>query len=358
MTTPGRYGAWARHVTPTAGKLGDKTYGEVRTYATLVIDVPAATSSAYAPLPQAAASFGAVACDGWLYVYGGHVVPTHNYSTASVSGQFHRLNLKDHATWQTLPGGPALQGMNLAAWNGKIYRVGGMNPRNQPGEPADVRSIADCASFDPATNQWTSLPPLPAPRSSYDMVVIDGKLYVVGGWTLTGDPRKAQFVETSLILDLASDNPQWKSIKQPFDRRALIAAAYQGKVYAIGGFDPDADPSLKVNIYDPHAKAWSKGPDLPGPDRNGFGPAACTLDGHLFVSVADGSLYRLNEAGDGWDKVATTTPRIVHRLAANGSEVLVIGGASGKRQQNLIEAVSVEPSPAQAGNGARGQNLQ
>ena len=38
-----------------------------------------------AALPEPTSSFGAAAADGWLYVFGGHVSPTHAYSTAAVS---------------------------------------------------------------------------------------------------------------------------------------------------------------------------------------------------------------------------------------------------------------------------------
>ena len=338
----GRFGVWARHVEPIAGALNGKQYDEVRQYATLVIDVPATPAvSTCAPMPQAASSFGAVACDGWLYIYGGHTADTHSYSTDSVSGQFHRLNLSDHKTWEKLEGGPPLQGLNLATWHGKIYRVGGMCPRNKAGEPADVRSVADCACFDPETKKWTAIPSLPEPRSSHDLAVVGNQLFVVGGWNLTGDADEAKWTDNALMLDLSAGKPEWKTVKEPFHRRALIAAVYQGKVYVIGGFEFDSDPSKRVDIYDPVANTWSTGPELPGDEMNGFGPAACTAVGRLYVSVADGTLYRLDKAGKAWEKVTATTPRIVHRLAPNGTELLVIGGAAKKKQLDLIETVAV-----------------
>ena len=292
------------------------------------------------PLPQPASSFGAVACDGWLYVYGGHTVKTHAYSNQSVSGQFHRLNLSDHKTWEALPGGPSLQGLNLAAWHGKIYRVGGMKPTNKKGQTESLQSVADCACYDPAKRSWSDLPPLPKPRSSHDVVVAGDRLVVVGGWNLSGDSDAAAWMDTTLMLDLSAAKPQWTTVKQPFQRLALIAAVYENMVYVIGGFTGEAEASRDVDIYDPVKDKWSKGPRLPGPEDNGFGPAACVLNDKLYVSVADGSLYRLNADRSGWDKVAATTPRIVHRLVANGSQLLIIGGASGKKQLDLIEAVT------------------
>lgn len=340
LSQTGRYGAWARYWETASGEREGKSYAEVRNYATLVFDAPATAASRFATLPQAASSFGAVASDGWLYVYGGHIAPTHSYSTEAVSGQFSRLKLSGGAAWERLPDGPALQGMNLAAYRGKIYRVGGMAPRNKPGAEADTRSIADCARFDPATRSWEALPPLPELRSSHDVVVIGSKLIVVGGWTLKG-AAPTEWLDTLEALDLAAPKLEWKSAKQPFKRRALIAAAYRGKMYVIGGFDENAKVVREVAIYDPASGAWTKGPELPGGEQNAFAPAACVHEDSLYVSLADGVLYRLDESGERWEKSGAATPRIAHRLASYGKTILVIGGASKGTNSDLVEAVAV-----------------
>jgi len=85
----------------------------------------------FATLPEATASFGSVVSDGWLYVYGAMFPARHSYSTEAVSGRFHRLHLSGKPEWEELPGGPGMQGMNLAVDRGKIYRIGGMTPPQQ-----------------------------------------------------------------------------------------------------------------------------------------------------------------------------------------------------------------------------------
>jgi N-acetylneuraminic acid mutarotase len=349
----GRYGIWARHFEKASGERDGKKFEQIRHYPTLVVNVtdgtekPTASTrkktdhATLAPMPEAASSFGAVASDGWLYVYGGHIVRTHNYSTEAVSRRFHRLNLADGKTWEELPGGPGLQGMNLAACNGKIYRVGGMEPRNKPGEETDNHSIADCVCFDPAKGKWEAIAPLPERRSSHDVAVIGQKLYVIGGWNMTGSEGE-EWLSDMLVMDLAAAKPEWKKIEQPFQRRALIAAVDDGKIYVIGGFTEEETPSLDVDIYDTSTGKWSSGPKLPGPAMNGFAPAACTLDGKVYVSVGNGHLYQLNEAGNRWDHVTSNTPRIVHRLAPHESKILVLGGAAKGDNFDLIEVVDVK----------------
>jgi hypothetical protein len=344
----GRFGAWARSWETTPGERDGESYSEVRHYATLVFDAGAAataTESAterpatrVATLPQATSSFGAVVSEGWLYVYGGHVVPTHSYSTEAVSGRFHRLRLADGKTWERLPDGPALQGMNLAAHGGKIYRVGGMQPQNKPGEPPDTHSVADVARFDPATGKWEALPPLPVPRSSHDVVVVGHTLVVVGGWTLKGK-EKTVWPDSIELLDLSASTLRWTRAPQPFKRRALVAAAADGQVYALGGFNEQSQVVHATAVYDVARRTWSTGPDLPGGAMNGFGPAATVVNGALFVSIDDGGLYRMNASTQTWTRAGRATPRIVHRLVADGNRVLVVGGAFSGKNSDLVEAI-------------------
>jgi len=312
---------------------------------------------AYAPLPTAASSFGAVESDGWLYVYGGHIAPVHQYSTEAVSHQFWRLRLEDGKTWEELPGGPGVQGMNLATHDGKIYRVGGMEPRNKPGDPTDNHSRSDCVRFDPATRQWQELPALPQSRSSHDVVVLGGKLYVIGGWSMHGDDGE-DWLSKMLVLDLQAAQPTWQEIEQPFQRRALIAAVHKNRIYVLGGFDEENHPHRRVDIYDPATNKWSLGPEIPGQDHNGFAPAACSHQDELYVSVADGTLYRLDEAQGAWTEVVKLQPRIVHRLAPFKSQILMIGGARGGGNLSSIEVVDVSPAAKNAQRTSTGKDDQ
>ena len=344
LAQSGRFGAWARFWEPASGDRDGKHYQEIHHYATLVFDAAAAgTVSAavpFATMPEAAASFGAVVSGGWLYIYGGHVSQTHSYSTDAVSGKFFRMNLAAPGKWEELPGGPGLQGMNLATHAGKIYRIGGMMPHNQPGQATDNFSVADCARFDPASQMWEVLPPMPEPRSSHDIVVIGDQLIVTGGWDMEGTGGQ-RWAETTLTLDLSAPKLEWKRAPQPFRRRALIAAAYKGRMFVMGGITDMGRVVGDVDIYDPRTKAWTKGPALPGSGVNPFAPAAAVDAGSLYVSVADGTLYRLDRSEQSWEKVGRGAPRVAHRAVADGQSILVMGGAEKGKDLDLIEAIPV-----------------
>ena len=294
------------------------------------------------PLPAAVSSFGAVATDGYLYVYGGHAGKTHNYDTKSVLGTFHRVKLDGGTKWEELPGGPILQGLNLTAHKGKVYRVGGMQPKNAPGEGSDNHSLTSCARFDPKTGKWEDVAALPAGRSSHDVVTVGDKLVVVGGWQMKGKDEKAAWHDTALVLDLAAAKPEWKSIPQPFKRRALTAAVLGEKVYVLAGLGAEGSDK-RVDVLDVATGKWSEGPAIPGGDRVAFSPAACTANGKLILNTSEGPLYRLNTAGDGWDKVGTAAKsRMVARLVPSGTDrVVLIGGASPGGNVDALEVFTL-----------------
>lgn len=343
----GRFAAWAKTVNPTAGELNGKKYDESRDYATLVYDAepPAAdgaVNSPYPPLPVGVSSLGAIACDGYLYVYGGHAGQTHSYDTKSVLGTFHRLKLDGGTKWEELPGGPIAQGMNLAAFGGKVYRVGGMQPRNVPGEPADNYSLADAARFDPKAGKWDELPPLPAGRSSHDLVAVGNKLVVVGGWEAKGKGTPSAWHDTALVMDLSAERPEWKAIPQPFKKRALTAAVVGNKVYVLGGLTADSTDKT-THILDAATGTWTTGPDLPGTDRAAFSPAAATVNGRVVVNTSLGSVYRLTADGSAWEQVGTSVGnRMVARLIPLGDDtVALVGGASRRGNAAAVEVIKL-----------------
>jgi N-acetylneuraminic acid mutarotase len=336
FAAPGRYGVWARILENTAGEYQNQKYASIRHYPTLVFDY-----SFYPPLPEAVSSFGAAVADGWVYVFGGHRAEVHFYDTTAVTGGWRRLNLAQPKKWDDLPGGQAMQGLALVTHEGKLIRVGGMAPLNAPGTKTINRSTASCDMFDPAKNAWQPFPALPQPRSSHDIAIVGDTLIVVGGWNMLG-PDGNDWCEDALTLDLRHPEAGWKSVPQPFRRRALQAAVLQNRVYIVGGLDDSGEVLKTVSVFDPATKNWSNGPELPGGNNAGFSPGICPLNGRLYVSVADGTVARLSADGGKWEPIAKVMPRVVHRMVpASENTLLLLGGASRGDNLDTVETVTL-----------------
>lgn len=244
--------------------------------------------------------------------------------------------------------GPHLQGLALVAHDGKLYRIGGFTAKNESGDDHDLHSQDSVACFDPEVGAWQEMPSLPEPRSSTDAIVMDGKLFVIGGWKLAGDEKSGQWHETAWMLDLSAkpQAAQWKALpKPPFQRRALALASHDGRIYAIGGMANQGGVTTRVDVYNPATESWSSGPALIGKPMNGFGCSACTLDGKLYVSCIDGSVQRLNDEGTAWEVVKWLDEgRFFHRMLPTADRrLLLVGGSTASAaKQTEVEVVQIE----------------
>jgi N-acetylneuraminic acid mutarotase len=361
---PGRYSIRARHIETRSGKQGDKEFASVRHYSTLALNIdgadaaraegakpaeqesatpaqkePAKEDSATATkviehsfpkLPQLVTSFGGAVCGDALYVYGGHTGDAHSYSHAEQGHILRRLDLVKPGKWEDVIEGPHLQGLALVSHGGRLYRVGGFTAKNAAGKQHDLWSDDDVASFTPGETQWRELPPLPEPRSSHDAAVLGDALYVVGGWQLGGQ-EESLWHATAWSLDLAAEKPKWMALpKPPFERRALAAAAHDGKLYVIGGMQHEGGPTTRVDVFDPAAGAWSQGPSIQGEPMEGFGCSAFAAGGELYVSTIRGNLQRLADDGKSWtvDRKLPTA-RFFHRMLPIADDrLIIVGGAN------------------------------
>lgn len=357
LKSPGLYSIRAKNAESIAGESNGQKYAAIRHYATLTLrlgksDEVAATNvknavSALPALDPGITSFGAAIIGDDLYVYGGHFGQPHHYSTSGQSGQLLRLNLAHPAKWEVVATGPKRTGLAAVAHGGKFYRIGGFEARNSDDEKQSLFSTSDFARFDPKTAAWQDLPAMPTGRSSHDALVIGDTLYVVGGWELQGEGNST-WHDTAYTVDLAASSLEWKSLpKPPFQRRALSLGEWQGKVYAIGGMQPEGGPTTSTSLYDPKSGTWTDGPKLNGEPMEGFGSSAFMCAGKLCVSTFAGNLQILSADGSQWvnsEKLAY--PRFFHRmLPLNASQVIVVGGASMKTGKiRELETVSVVPS--------------
>ena len=153
--------------------------------------------------PEATASLGACVTGGHLYVHGGHTGATHEYSLDNFSKYFLRIDLPAPMQSGKLPVETLSQGFGMVTHGGLIYQIGGSQATNEKGEPSNLRSIAKCSVFNPKIKKWSKITPLPEPRSSHDVALSDGKIYVTGGWDMGNKKERSTVVSSWLVADLS-----------------------------------------------------------------------------------------------------------------------------------------------------------
>jgi len=310
-------------------------------------EAPAVEKLTLADMPVPVTSFGAAVCEDFLYVYGGNKADAHTYSAEGQNGKFRRIKLESGSKWESLGEVPRRQGNALVSYKGKVYRLGGFEAKNKLDEDdEELVSTADFAVYDPATSKWTSLTPLPEPRSSFDAVVAGDILYVVGGWALKGDRGDSRWHGTAWQMDLSHEKPEWKTMPAPEERRANSLAELDGKVYLIGGMGDDARPTTSVSVFDTKTQKWSEGPNLPGQSMDGFGSSSFNVGGRIVVSTFSGQVVQLSADGKSWEKIQQLeTGRFFHRLVGfDNTRFLILGGtsASSNKQASVLVLESAE----------------
>ncbi len=228
-----------------------------------------------------------------------------------------------------------------AAMDGKIYAVGGFEKPSL----GNVMSLAITPSvevYDPATDRWTSKVPLPVGLHHVGIGVVNGRLYVIGGYAKSGlsvwDP-----VATVYAYDPAADS--WtERAPMPTARGALSVTEYEGKLYAIGGFDRKVN-NAQVEVYDPVRNVWSMAAPLPTPRDH---LAAATIAGKIYAiggRIAGDYSHNLalteryDPAIDRWTRVADLpTARSGITAAVVEESIYVMGGEGAAGTFNENEA--------------------
>ncbi len=361
LSPAGRYVIRGKYIVEEAGEINGEKYSEKRYYCTLVMDTGAVSSPAIGAADQAESamadpkvkltsvetdledfpkgmtSFGATVVGNQIFVIGGKSGKAHSYAKSYQNREVFCLATDgSNNQWQTVGENHGLQGLSIVGHSGKVYRIGGLEARNQEDEEHDLHSVSDFKQFDPATKTWTDLPSLPQGRSSTDACVVNGHVYLVGGWTM-GD-NDSRWVTTMLKYDLSNPAGQWKPIDVPFKTRALAVRKHKDHLVVVGGLKNGGGPTNEVHLYDLKTKKWSAGPTVPtASPMKAFGCSAASIAGHLLVSTYDGGIYQLNGDLASWSKIYQLEDgRFFHQmLPISDKRFALVGGSHMKTGSNF-----------------------
>ncbi|HEY7299838.1 MAG TPA: hypothetical protein VH684_18175 [Xanthobacteraceae bacterium] len=152
--------------------------------------------------------------------------------------------------------------------DGKLYAVGG----NVGGNSVPRNEV-----YDPATGGWRELAPMPVAHDHIGLAALNGKIYTFGGFVKTVH----QGASTDVFeYDIASNT--WRArapLKTPLGSTG--AAVVDGKIHVLGGRGLDGMTTATHAIYDPASDTWTDGPPLP------------KARDHLGVVAAEGKIHAI-----------------------------------------------------------------
>lgn len=298
--------------------------------------VPASRVRAQPPaLPLGITSFGAAKLGDRVHVLGGWMGEPHRYDAEHQSDAFLVADPVADPAWSAAASLGAVQSAPLVAEGGGVIATGGLVAHNAAGTEPELESLARVARFDPKRGRWEQLVPLPEPRSSHDAVIVDGELWVVGGWRIDRD-GESRWHTTALHRPIAEPGAPWAAVDVPVKRRAHALVGVEGKLVVVGGMGTTG-PTESVEVLDLASGTWSSAPDLPGV---GFGVAAVALGNAVVASGADGVIWSWVPGAKRWSAIGRLAfPRFFHRMVVDDDgSVLVIGGIAGSGSGQKIRA--------------------
>ena len=223
--------------------------------------------------------------------------------------------------------------------DGTIYIIGGATPIPAAGGFRLFPSMA-VESYNTATGELRSVAFMHVGRRRPGSAAYGGKIYVMGGSSITIHPEgRVKFLRSMEIYDPKLDT--WTRGPDMPTARALSAVAWEGKIYAIGGFNGHALRTFEV--YDIATAEWASLPDMPIPLR---AHSCVVLDGKIY-SFGDYRYFQMVarydiDSGE-WTVLDSNYKRARYTAAVVwGEKILVIGGntselpSSGRRTVQLF----------------------
>lgn len=307
---------------PTATRTATPSPTATSTPAPTPCSIPSLSWSATSPMLARRAGHRTAEISGTLYVAGG-MASLNILATGMLS-----FDLATQS-WSNRPGPLTPRGYaGAAAVDGQLYLLGGMTTSPM------YYSLDMIERYNPASNSWTTLAPMPFKRHNFSTVVgPNGHIYLFGG--------EAYGAVRSWSLDTADEyNPStgaWTSLAPMPAKRQLASAVLgsDGAIYVIGGFDwqPSGDTRLSaVHRYDILANSWTTVTALPASRIWG---AAVGLDGGLvqmggqdFSGNNVSTLYTYEFGASSWQTGTAIPVALTDFTADRASDgnIYVIGG--------------------------------
>ncbi len=169
---------------------------------------------------------GVVEHEGLIYLIGGN-------TRGHMSGFVPWLDVFDPQTgrWQELPDAPhARDHFHAAVIDGQIYAAGGRTSSHDTGEVMSL-TVAPVDVYDIASQSWHTLAePLPTERAGTSTIAFNGLLLVLGGESIN------QVESHSEVEAYDPATQQWHSLDPlPVGRHGTQATLYKGELHIVAG---------------------------------------------------------------------------------------------------------------------------
>ncbi|WP_167468590.1 Kelch repeat-containing protein [Idiomarina ramblicola] len=278
------------------------------------------TNSSAPSLDEPRSGHAAVADDEYIYVIGG----------LNKAGNLSSIEIINPKTKETMVLRDKITARRYltAVWDGKesIYIFGGIS--QQDGVIWQEKTVE---VFNTRTQEVTTTTPMRVPRRFNSAVLLNNKIYVLGGSIYYPEAVEKAYAlrATSLVTAFDINTKKWSRVANLPAARNTRAFTFNDQVCAVGGYDGFHKWSV-FDCYDKAAGKWQLMPDAPD-----------SVSAHS-VAVHNDKLYVFGDydnldqvlmydfSDNTWSYVDAPYRASRHNAAVVfGNEVFVIGGTTG-----------------------------
>jgi len=171
--------------------------------------------------------------------------------------------------------------VSAAVVDGKIYVIGGF--------PTHYSVTSAVERYDPTTDTWTRMADMPSARCGHATCAYGEKIFVFGGVT---PDAYSQARNNIYVYDTKTDTWAEKG-PMPYANALCGVAVVDDLIYLVGGaLSSSSPPVSRVMAYDPGTESWIRKADMP------------TARGHLSACTVNGKIYAIGGAPQNWQAVA------------------------------------------------------
>jgi N-acetylneuraminic acid mutarotase len=211
--------------------------------------------------------------------------------------------------------------IGIVAYRGDLYVFGGY------GHHRDYHTSRAFFRYDPDADRWSRMPDMPVGRAAMAAGIVGNQLVVAGG-ALDNKP-------TSTAFAYDFDTRKWSGLPSMRTKREHVGGTVLGDdLYVLGGREESDLASRVAEVYDVKERRWRTLPSMP---VGAGGLGAVTVDGDVIAvgggddgaGTVTGAVQEWDPKIESWSLIANgmRTPRHGHATAAWGDKIWVFGGS-------------------------------
>ena len=188
------------------------------------------------PLPTARRAHAAAVINGKIHLVGG----AHRKLFKLVNTDAHEVYDPTTDSWETLPPLPTPRDhLTVTEANGKLFVIGGRIDVNYH------NNLNSNESYDPKTKKWTQHTPLTTTRSGITSQFLNGWIHAFGG-----EPGEGTFVENEGYNPATNKSKTFKPM--PSELHGLASVLLKGKIHILNGGPHPGGGSNPHHVFSPY----------------------------------------------------------------------------------------------------------